>query len=212
MRANSPDTAAVPAHPARWPDLASRALMAAMFGVFALAHLLSFIEERRISLLLFVFAESMVAWFFVTRSQARASTHSPVAWLVACAGTLLPLCLRPAPEALFAGADWFAAAGALLQTAGLLSLNRSFSIVPALREIKTQGAYRWLRHPIYASYLISIGAYVAGNASARNLLLALAFYATLIARIHFEERLLCRDEEYREYVRRVRWRVIPGLY
>lgn len=186
--------------------------MAAAYALFAYAHGIKFAESGRVAFLFFVAAESLIALLFLLRTQPKSFASSPVDWAVAALGTWLPLFLRPTSESLVPGADWGIAIGATLQILGVLSLNRSFAIVPALRELKTRGMYRWVRHPIYASYLISQTAYVVGNWSARNALIWLLSMLFLLGRIHLEERHLARTPGYREYMRRVRWRLIPHLY
>jgi len=37
-------------------------------------------------------------------------------------------------------------------------------------------------------------------------------YVFQFARIHAEERILAEDGEYRDYLRSVRYRLIPGVY
>ncbi len=160
----------------------------------------------------FVVAECLVAMLFLLRTQPKSFAHRPLDWLVAALGTFIPMLLRPTGSALFDGADWGVAAGSVLQILGILSLNRSFAIVPALREVKTGGMYRWVRHPIYASYLITMSAYLTGNLSLRNAVVWLLGIACLLLRVHLEERHLVRAPAYRAYMNRVRWRLIPRLY
>ena len=190
----------------------SGVFMAAAFALFAFAHVVKFADTGRVALLLFVIAESLVATLFLLRTQPRSFTHSPVDWVIAALGTLFPMLLRPTSESLFPGADWGIGLGAVLQILGILSLNRSFAIVPALRELKTGGMYRWVRHPIYASYLIGLSAYLAGSWSVRNALVWLLSITFLVARVHLEERHLAKASAYREYMQRVRWRLVPRLY
>jgi protein-S-isoprenylcysteine O-methyltransferase Ste14 len=48
--------------------------------------------------------------------------------------------------------------------------------------------------------------------SVRNVAIYAAAYVFQFARIHAEERILAQDGEYREYLRSVRYRLIPGVY
>jgi len=45
-----------------------------------------------------------------------------------------------------------------------------FAIVAAKREIKTEWMYRIVRHPIYASYILTFGCYVLVHTTLANLL------------------------------------------
>lgn len=190
----------------------SGVFMALFFALFAYAHVTQFADNGRAALLLFVVAESLIAILFILRTPPKSFAQRPSEWIVAALGTLLPLMMRPASSALIDGADWGVALGSSLQILGVMSLNRSFAVVPALRTLKTGGMYRVVRHPIYASYLVSLSAYLAGNFSLRNALLWLLSLACLVARVHLEERHLAQTSEYRDYMRRVGWRLIPRVY
>jgi protein-S-isoprenylcysteine O-methyltransferase Ste14 len=94
----------------------------------------------------------------------------------------------------------------------LLSLGRSFGIVPANRGVKRHGLYRIVRHPIYASELIFHLGYLLGNISGRNLGLVILVAAGQVYRLLAEERLLREDPAYRDYVKAVRYRLVPGIF
>ena len=162
--------------------------------------------------LLFAIAETIIAVFFLLRTQPKTFTTRPSEWIVAVAGTFLPLLLRPTTDTPVPIAEWGLMLGSALQIAGVLSLNRSLAIVPALRELKTRGMYSLVRHPIYTSYVITFSFYLAANFSIRNLLLVLASVSLLIARVYFEERHLGLTPEYRAYQSRVKWRLIPFVF
>lgn len=186
--------------------------LAMLWLSFAVMHISAFMLTGALNLLVFCAAETLVAGFFLFRRPAKTFSLEPGEWCVAALGTFLPLLLKPTSMALVSGAEWGVSVGATIQIAGLLSLNRSFAIVPALREIKTGGMYRWVRHPIYASYLITLSAYVLSNYSLTNVLVWTATLSFLFLRIHLEERHLSQSPEYRGYMQRVRWRVVPLLY
>lgn len=188
------------------------AVLAALWLLFAIAHLSGFGRTGKTSLLVFALAETIVAAFLLLRTQPKTLSTRPAEWAVAVAGTFLPLLVRPTTDTLIPAAEWGLVLGSALQIAGVLSLNRSLAIVPALRELKTAGMYRVVRHPIYFSYLVTFSCYLAVNFSARNLLILLASSVLLVARVHFEERHLAQMPEYQAYRSRVRWRLIPFVF
>lgn len=51
------------------------------------------------------------------------------------------------------------AIGEIITIAGMLTLRGSFSIATEARELKTQGLYAWIRHPLYTGEMISIVAW-----------------------------------------------------
>jgi protein-S-isoprenylcysteine O-methyltransferase Ste14 len=186
--------------------------LSVLWAFFAAAHLAGFVQTGKPGLLLFALAETLVAAFFLLRTRPKMITRNPGEWAVAVVATFAPLLLRPTGDASVPIAEWGLALGATLQIAGVLSLNRSLAVVPALRELKTRGMYRFVRHPLYSSYLLTFGFYLAANFSTRNLLIVALTVGLLVARVHFEERLLGQSPEYRMYRSRVRWRLIPFVF
>jgi protein-S-isoprenylcysteine O-methyltransferase Ste14 len=187
--------------------------LAALLLVFAFAQFRDFVRNPRASLLLVVALETLFALFFVIRRQPSATSMSLAAWLSTTLGTLLPLLLRPVPgaEDLLAG-QLVQVAGGVLGVAGILSLNRSVGLLPANRGIRCGGAYRLVRHPLYASYLVTHFGYIASNVSAWNVGVAVSCLAAQLVRIVGEERLLSIDPEYVAYRSTTRWRLIPFVY
>ncbi len=186
---------------------------AACYLLFAFAHVRSFLTTPRASMLLIVVTESLFAVFFLVRKDADRTTDRPADWLAAFFGTLLPMLLRPSAALHdLPLAQLIQVIGTAGSVAGILSLNRSVSVVPSHREVRTAGAYRLVRHPLYASYLVSNLGYVLSNQSPRNLLVLVATTAFQLVRIQAEERLLQEFADYREYRQRTRWRLIPFVF
>jgi protein-S-isoprenylcysteine O-methyltransferase Ste14 len=184
-----------------------------MYVVFAQAQLRSFLVHPRASVLLIVVLETLFAVFFLLRREAVATSASTIAVSSTAVGTLLPLLLRPtsaADDVLVA--QLVQTVGAAMCVAGILSLNRSVGLLPANRGIRSSGAYRWVRHPLYSSYLVMHLGYVANNASAWNTGVIIATLAAQLVRISGEERLLSSDPEYRAYMSRTRWKLVPFVY
>lgn len=99
-----------------------------------------------------------------------------------------------------------------LSLASLLTLRRSFGMRPALRRLVTRGPYRFVRHPMYLSYLISDVGYNLQEWNAGTVLLTLAGWMSLLYRIHAEERLLSRDAGWSAYAAQVPRRLLPCLW
>ncbi|NTU41487.1 MAG: DUF1295 domain-containing protein [Nitrospirales bacterium] len=93
-----------------------------------------------------------------------------------------------------------------------LSLGRSFGILPAVREIRTGGLYRFVRHPMYLSDILFKLPIVIKYFSAFNLAVFLLSALLYMKRAGIEESLLLEDQEYRRYSERVRYRFIPYIY
>jgi methanethiol S-methyltransferase len=76
----------------------------------------------------------------------------------------------------------------------------------------TSGLYGFVRHPLYFAWMLLVLA--APHMTMTRLTFAVVSTSYLAIAIPFEERALIRlfGAEYREYQRRVRWRLIPGAY
>ena len=94
----------------------------------------------------------------------------------------------------------------------LIYLGRSFAIVPARRTLRVGWLYRFVRHPAYATYIITDGLFIATSPSAQNVAVATVGLGLFLVRIRLEEQLLGADPAYGEYCQRTRHRLIPGLY
>ncbi len=101
---------------------------------------------------------------------------------------------------------------ACLSLASLLTLGRLFGVRPALRGLATTGPYRFVRHPMYLSYIVSDIGYNLQEWNSGTVLLTLAGWASLIYRIHAEERVLSPHPGWSQYETSIRYRLIPGLW
>jgi protein-S-isoprenylcysteine O-methyltransferase Ste14 len=99
-----------------------------------------------------------------------------------------------------------------LSLVSLLAMGRFFGVRPALRGLVTRGPYKFLRHPMYLSYVLADIGYNLQEWNSVTLLLVLVGWASLVYRIHAEERVLSQHAEWPAYVALVRYRLLPGLW
>ena len=164
---------------------------------------------------LFVALHIQCAFIFAIRQPARYSTKRPLEILVTLLSLIYFLAFDVQPTssavlALFGGA--VTAIGSLITIISIQCLGRSFAVLPSLRDIRTSGVYRFVRHPIYMSYMVAGLGTLMRHPSLYNTSVVLAGFVLMMWRIRFEERLLAREEIYRNYMDAVRYRLIPGLY
>jgi protein-S-isoprenylcysteine O-methyltransferase Ste14 len=152
----------------------------------------------------------LMVTMYVARRDATAICASARLWVLAFAGTCLPLAMRPTETI------GFGAFGTAVQLAGMggiiasmLSLRRSFGIVPANRGIRTRGLYKFVRHPLYASELLVLLGIALVNPSAWNFGLFIGDCVLQFLRATAEERFLSKDPVYSEYRARVRYQLVP---
>lgn len=175
----------------------------------ALQYLLLTGHPSGIFLLIF---EGLVIYLFLTRTTPKDISVSPYDWFVALAGTVMSLQFIPEGGMDTRFLHGVQMAGMLLSILGIVSLNKSFGIVAANRGVKTEGLYRYIRHPIYAGYFISFFAFFLQNASVYNAVVLMLSVLFLVLRIFAEEKFLSKDPKYQKYTERVRWRVCPWIF
>ncbi len=197
----------------RWRLVLSNAGLGGLFAFFLISNGMSLADRPRLSVGLLIVFQATIVGLATARRDPRSADVSLAAFAAGWAGTVLPLFLRPAAsgEDVLAG-QLLQSAGLALQVVAVLSLGRSFGVVAADRGIKTGGAYRLVRHPIYAAYLLADIGFVISHPTLRNLVAIAAAAATQVVRIWFEERHLAANPEYQEFCRVRRWRLIPGIW
>jgi len=195
-------------------SLAVRFVAGAYFAMVGYTFWLHFLQTGRLTSLVYMFAEGLAVLLFVVRRETDDVSRRPVDWLLGSTAVLLPLLFRPAEGGLLPDGMGVVLqlAGVGIDTAGKLSLGRSFGVVAANRGVVRGGIYRLVRHPIYLGYVISYLGFVLANSSPRNLAVYVVGLVCIVARTRVEERHLLQDAAYVEYAGRVRYRLIPRLF
>jgi protein-S-isoprenylcysteine O-methyltransferase Ste14 len=153
--------------------------------------------------------------FISTRREAIQITKRPMDCAIALLATFMPLFAVPnsgqnmIPEA---ACIVMMLVGTFLHIFAKLSLRRSFGILPADRGIKSGGAYQFIRHPMYLGYFIVQAGMMLAGPVWWNIVLFTVIWTLYLWRIHIEERLLGRNDDYRTFCSRTRYRLIPGVY
>ena len=188
-------------------------MLASLYILFAIANTKSFLANPRLSVLLIVLMETIVAFFLIIRRDPDETRHTWQTWTTTTFGTLAPTLFRPieATADLMLG-DILQIGGFVMQIAALLCLSRSFGLLPAYRGVKSYGPYSWVRHPLYTAYVISFIGYWINNQSLNNATIVLLGSAFLVMRIYYEEALLVKYADYRRYANRIRWRLVPSIW
>ena len=208
----------IPAAPARWltPARLDRLEQVAIVILWALLVRRVYFATNPLAPLVIV-AETAVVIFVLLRRPTEAISLRLGDWLLAITATFAPLLIQPAdtPAALHALIPLgigLVVIGNLVQLAAKLFLRRSFGIAPANRGIKTGGMYKFVRHPMYAGYLlVHIGILLLMPTALNFTIYAISWWAQIL-RLLAEERLLGEDPAYREFCTKTRWRLIPGIF
>jgi protein-S-isoprenylcysteine O-methyltransferase Ste14 len=107
-------------------------------------------------------------------------------------------------------------AGSILRLAAVFVLGRRFSGLVAIQpghQLKTDGLYRYIRHPSYAGLIVSMIGYVLVFRSTIGLGLNVFLFLLLVSRMNDEETFLEKHfgAEYKTYRQETR-RLIPFIY
>lgn len=140
-------------------------------------------------------------------------------WVAVQLALLAGLIFAPAGPRLFAVQMWIGAivqgAGLLVMLLGALQLGRALTPLPSPNtqsSLKTDGLFRFVRHPIYSGLLLWALARVLSSGGAWHALLFVALTILLHAKAAHEEKLL-RDTfpDYENYAQHTP-RFVPRLW
>jgi len=194
-------------------ELGSRAFISALFVILAVRIGTEFVRTGHVTGLLLLVSELLVVLLTAVRRPALIVDRTWHARAIAAASVIGVPLLRPVGEGLVP--DLYTALasglGLVVIITGKLTLGRSFGLMPAHRGLVCTGVYGWVRHPIYAGYLLTHAAFFVAHPIGWNLLLLVVSDISLLLRAGYEERTLAHDPEYVAYMHRVPSRVIPGV-
>jgi protein-S-isoprenylcysteine O-methyltransferase Ste14 len=199
----------------RLASIVTTSVLITLTLIFAIAHITNWHRTGRPTGLAFAAQELVLVGFYVIRRRPLDVSRRPTDWVTATLGAYATLLLRPhGHEVLGLGGLWLciqlaAAVGAI---SCILRLGRSFGIVAANRGVCAHGQYRFVRHPMYAFFLVGQISYLLGAVSVFNIGVLVVAVGAQLLRIAAEERVLRGDVAYRAYCDQVRYRLIPGLY
>lgn len=160
-------------------------------------------------------SETAVAIFTLIRRPTEKLSLELGDWLLAMTATCAGLMIIPGVTLVPALAPvgmGLAVAGNLIQAWAKLTLRRSFGIAPANRGVKLNGPYSFVRHPMYAGYaLVHVAVLILMFSPVNVVIYAIGWWAQIL-RLLAEEKLLSQDPDYADYMTKVRWRLIPGVF
>lgn len=190
-------------------------LLTILFVPFFFSHL-NRVLSGDISAALYVVQEATIIFLILSRNEPSEkvpilSLPSIVAWAATFASLLFSSQIQIT-------GIWYSIGSAMqiigtfLSIIALLGLGRSFGISAANRGIRQHGAYRIVRHPIYASYMLSLLGVVIAHLSLFNVVLWCFQLSLQCGRIYFEERLLLHSPTYEQYKQSTPYRLLPGIW
>ena len=190
------------------------ALLVCITALFVYNHGSHAIAAKSATSILFALDQAILVTLFLTRRRTDTTSTRVSDWVVAAIGGWITLAIRPHETGGVAAeiGTGVQVLGLTLLIVALSSLGRSFGVVAANRGLKTGGAYRLVRHPIYLAHAIIAAGFIMGNLWWVNIVIYATAIAFQVLRIRAEERVLGESSDYSSYKERVRWRLVPGLY
>ncbi len=183
---------------------------------FAFVHIRALLRNFALFDLLWLIHNVIMALLFLIRIRPAVVSMNIIHWAVALmtsfSGFFLLKESASSNQILLHTTDVLILFAFCLQIAAALILGRSFGFLPALRRVKTQYLYQIVRHPMYLSSIIVKLAYVLRNPSIYNVLLLVVIAFLYDKRAKYEEDILLHDSSYVDYLQKVRYRFIPGIY
>lgn len=195
-------------------DILERATATIFFGFFAFRMFDAYLATGSLGYLTLLMSECLVVGFILVRRTTREVSLLPADWVLAVAGTVLPLLIAAGGKPLVPNsiASMLMLVGIFINIWAKLALRRSFGVVAANRGVKTEGPYRFIRHPMYFGYVVTQVGFFLLNPTLWNLVIYAAALTLQVLRLLAEERVLSRDPKYAMYIAKVRYRLIVGIF
>lgn len=165
------------------------------------------------SIILFMIFNAVLVYLFLTRrSPKRISFHPQdlIATFIGTFSTTMVVGVADTPDHI--ALQIIGMMGFTFSMFGILTLRKSFGMLPADRGIVKGGVYKIVRHPIYAGYLVNYSCFLAQNYNTHNAIIFLLFVFFECYRLVREEKLLKENPEYLEYTKTTPWRICPKIW
>lgn len=196
-------------------DFIEKMFLLLFYGYLLFRIALSAMVEFRFVNILYLADHGVILSFILFRRPAQDISRRACDWGAAFVATGLPMFITPAssdglvPPAVYGA---LMLAGIMLHLSAKLSLRRSFGVVAANRGVMSAGAYRLIRHPMYAGYMLREIGFLLAAPGLWNMTVIGAVMGLYVFRILAEERVLAVDPSYQELMARTPYRLVPGVF
>jgi len=88
----------------------------------------------------------------------------------------------------------------------IMSLGRSLTVLPEYNVVKTQGAYKYSRHPLYLVYIIQYITQIFIFQTWSIILCSIIQISLILIRAKHEEKILSENDSiYKKYIQETKW-------
>ena len=196
-------------------SFAFSALLCIFWGYFTANRGRALLDGFEFTDLLWFAYNVTITLLFLIRLRPSVVSMNPIHWVVALitsfSGFIFSRQGTNYGAILSVTADSLIVFAIILGIVTALVLGRSYDFLPALREVKTDYVYDIVRHPMYLSSIIIKLGYVLKNTSLYNFCLLMVIMALYNKRARYEEDIMSHCDSYASYLRRVKYRFIPGI-
>jgi protein-S-isoprenylcysteine O-methyltransferase Ste14 len=194
-------------------DLFEQVLLVAFYGWFLIRIWPDSVSSVNWAVHILILSEGLIVLLLIFRRRTDQISTKLRDWAVAFAGTFAVLLVDKGGPPLSAGGGTFLIlVGLVIHVGAKLSLLRSFGIVAADRGVKQRGLYAFMRHPMYAGYMLTHIGFLLASPSWWNFGVYIVAWLFFIARIFAEENVLSANSDYQAYMVGVRYRLVPGVF
>ena len=197
-------------------DATEKTILLSVYIAFAFQMVRGWLDGGTLPNLIYVVDQLIILLFILFRRSTTDISLRPGEWFAGFVGTFLPLLVAPVGvgDAVAPGAMilLLMLVGVAVHLGAKLILRRSFGVVAANRGVKVSGPYLFVRHPMYAGYMIVQAGFLLSGPSIQNVAVILTCWALYVWRIRAEERVLSQDEAYVRMMERTRYRLLPGIW
>jgi protein-S-isoprenylcysteine O-methyltransferase Ste14 len=191
-------------------------LLCLVWGSFSVFHGRRLLESFEFTELLWFVYNVTISLLFLVRVRPSLVSMNLVHWVVALvtcfSGFIFVRQDTNGGPILSFAADSLIVFAIVLGIVTAFILGRSYDFLPALRHVKTEYVYEIVRHPMYLSSIIIKLGYVLKNPSIYNICLLMVITVLYDKRAKYEEEIMSRSDSYVMYLRRVKYRFMPGIY
>ena len=191
-------------------------LLCLFWGYFCFTSIQVLLNGFGFTQLLWLIYNLTISLLFLIRVRPAVVSMNPVHWIVALVTSFSGFFFYSTgvnhDSVLLFIADGFIILAVFVGITSAFILGRSYDFLPALRGVKTQYLYKIVRHPMYLSSIIIKLGYVLKNPSVYNVLFLAVVVVLYDRRAKYEEGIMSHDSSYADYLQKVKYRFLPGVY